>query len=716
MNKNKSLLLLCLITSGLTFNTLPVSAEEPGTTPETSEPENSESDELNPMFPPSKISNPILSEVELGVGYISDDSWRFGRYNGMKDEGAYVNGNIDITEFWESVYFLNVKGRNLGLDSRYLEIEGGKQGAYEVFLEYDRIPSYKSNTVKSPFYGIGSNNLTLPAGFNIDNDLNANQKEFNLKTRRERFVAGLELIPAQRWQFEVDFGHENKTGLDITGAAIAGSANQLIRNTTTALIPEPIDYDTNTVNATLSYIGDKGQMDLTYHMSLFENDHDNLSWDNPFFNTTPGYTTGNMSLAPDNEFHQLAISGSYNLPYKSRISGLFASGRMTQDDDFQPYTSNTALLTPLPQSSLDGEVWVTNAHVKLVSRPIHKLRLNAEYRYNERDNDTTVNTYDTIVLDGFAGSTVTNRPYSYENQRINLDANYRFNSTFSVHAGYKYNEMDRDYTDAEREQTEEDTFFAKWKIKPHSDVNLALFTEISSRDGDTYKPLANENPDARKYFLADRDRTQYGVSVDYIASESLLLSARAEFNEDDYDDTIIGLTEEYRPTYSLDFSYTPNDKITIYGYYTYENIESDQAGYDYGGTATSNWEADYNDTFHTYGLGFKWQAQDRLELGGDFIYSDSTGEIDMKDVFNPGTENQYPDNETSRTSVRLWANYTYNDNLSYKLSFWYEEYDAENWAYDDVPAYTSNSGILYIEGDDPDYDVNVISLSATYRF
>ena len=733
MNNNKSLVFLCLVTSGISFNmtfaavpeqttpeqTTPEQAASEKTTSEKTEPELSDS-----MFPPSMISKPIFNEVELGFGYVSDDSYKFGRYNGMESEGAFVQGNINVRKFMDDGYFMSIRGTNLGLDSRYLRIEGGQQGNYELFLEYDRTPNYKSDTVKTPFYGVGSNNLTLPPGFDINTNLNANLKEFDLETRRERIGTGLSFIPIQRWQFDVDFSHENKKGLDITGAAMAGppapggGSGNIVGNTTTALIPEPIDYDTNKVNATLSYIGDDGQMDLSYHMSLFKNDDDNLNWQNPF-NT--GYATGNMSLPPDNEFHQLSLTGAYNLPYKSRITGLLSSGRMTQDQDFQPYTTNSGLITTaLPSNSLDGEVWVTNAHLKLISRPIQKLRLNAEFRYNDHDNDTPVESYDYVVLDSRIGTTVTNRPYSYENQRINLDANYRFNSTHSLRGGYKYNEMKRSYTgEEEREETDEDTLFAKWKIKAHTDVALALFTEYSTRDGSNYHPSANENQAMRRFFLADRDRTKYGTSVDYMATERLSLSARAEYNKDDYDGTSIGLKEEAQPTYALDFSYQPNDKVTFYGYYTYERIHSEQAGYDVAsgpGALTTDWEADYDDTFNTYGIGFKWSDLNKLELGGDIVYAKSTGEIDMKDVFNPGTEDQYPDNETSRTSIKLWANYKYNKNMSYKLALWYEDYDEDNWAFDDVPAYTANSGALFLDGDSPDYDATVITLSGTYRF
>ena len=96
-----------------------------------------------------------------------------------------------------------------------------------------------------------------------------------------------------------------------------------------------------------------------------------------------------MSLAPDNEFHQLSLTGGYALPYKSRLTGMVSMGRMTQNQAYNPYTVNSnASPSALPQTSLDGEVWLTNAQLKLTSRPINSLRLNAELRYNERDNKT----------------------------------------------------------------------------------------------------------------------------------------------------------------------------------------------------------------------------------------------------------------------------------------------------------------------------------------
>ena len=712
MKRKTSLLIIYLVASGIMSGLVSGSAFAEDK-PVTEGPSLTEKGE--PIIPEEIISDPIHNEIEIGIGYVSDDAYKFGRYNGMYEKGPFIVGDINIRDFYDDGRFWRVRGTNLGLESRYLRMDGGVQGSYKFFLEYDELPNYKNNTVQSPFIGIGGNILTLPSGFDINTDLDANLNSFELETKRKRAKVGAMFIPKENWQFDIDVSHENKQGVDATGSAIANGTNQMVGNTTIAILPEPIDQDTDIVNATLSYAGDGSQVDLKYQMSLFDNNNNSLSWQDPF---NP-VAAGSMSLAPDNEFHQLSITGGYTLPYKSRLTGLISYGRMTQNQNFQPYTiNNNATTSALPVTSLDGEVWLTNAQLKLTSRPVNRLRLNAELRYNERDNKTPVNTYDYVILDSdnFT-NTATNRPLSYKNNRIKLDANYRFNAITSLRGGYKYDEMKRSYTNAEREDTEENTLFAKWKIKAHSTVDVALFAEASKRDGSDYNSLATENPAMRKYHLADRERTKIGATIDYMATEKLFLSARVDYNKDDYTDSVIGLTEAIQPVYTVDFSYQPRHNITTYGYYTYENIESSQAGSALG-TATADWEADFEDTFDTIGLGAKWTDLGRWEIGADIVYSKSNGASQMKDLFAPGTEGQYPDTKTELTSVKLWTNYNHSKQLSYKLGFWFEDYTADNWAVDGLQPYdplvVENTLLL---GDEAlDYDVYVITLSASYKY
>jgi MtrB/PioB family decaheme-associated outer membrane protein len=680
-------------------------------------------EEAEPLVPEQFISEPVTSEIELGIGYVSDDAYKFGRYNGLQTKGPFLVADIDTENFSEDGRFWNIHGINLGLESRYLRLEGGKQGSHKFFLVWDELPNYKDNTVLTPFLGVGGTNLTLPPGFDINTNLDANLNQFELKTKRERIDAGASFIPKERWQFDVDFSHETKKGVNGTGGAIATTSTQLIGNTYYSLLPEPIDYDTDKVNAILFYTADAGQVELKYHASLFNNTNNSLTWQDPFFPTTGA---GRMSLTPDNEFHQLSLTGGYTLPYKSRLTGVLSTGRMTQNQDFLPYSINGGVP---PRSSLDGEAWLTTAQLKLASRPVTKLRLNAELRYNERDNKTESATYNYVVLDSPVTSTAVNQPYSYKNSKFDLNANYRFNAISSLRGGYRYDQMKRD--NSQREETDENTLFAKWKVKAHTTVDIELYGEASSRDGSEYKTPPGVNPLLRKYNMADRDRTKVGGAIDYMATEKLFLSLRADYNQDDYTDTLVGLTEATQPVVTVDFSYQPRSNITTYGYYTYESIQSSQNGQStttIGGpggpgapaapAGTGDWQADFDDVFDTIGLGAKWTDLGKWDVGADIVYSQSTGNIDMKNLANPGTENQYPDNRTELTSIKLWTDYHYSKKLVYKLGYWYEKYSADNWAIDGFSAYdpTAVENALLFGNTTLDYDVHVITASASYRY
>jgi MtrB/PioB family decaheme-associated outer membrane protein len=679
------------------------------------------------VVPQEFLSEPVYSDIELGIGYVSNDAYYFGRYNGLQTEGPYLVGDIDAREFDEDGRFWSIRGTNLGLESRYLRLEGGKQGSHKFFLEWSELPNYRNNTGFTPFNGDGTDNLTLPPDYTGTSDINSSLHGFDVETKRDRVTAGASFVAKQRWLFDVDFSHENKQGVEVLGGATITASGSMLGGTYTSLLPEPIDYDTNLVNATLSYVGDAGQLDLAYHASFFDNAYASLTWQDPFSQST-GVSAGSMALAPDNEFHQLSLTGGYSLPYRSRLTGVLSVGRMTQNQQFQPYTISGIPTTPLPADSLDGEVWLTNAQLKLSSRPITKLRINADLRYNERDNQTPVNTYGYVILDGRAGSGVTNNPFSYENSRFDLDANYRFNAVASLLGGYKYNRMKRSNFDAGREETDENTLFAKFKLKPHATVDLELSGEASSRDGSAFESPGYQNPLMRKYNLADRDRTMVGAMIGYMATDKLYLGARADYAEDDYTETEIGLTEANQTTATVDFSYAPVNDLSTYGYYTWDNIQSSQLGEDVtqsgggpGGGAiptTGSWQADFDDTFNTVGVGANWTNLGRWGLGVDLIYSKAVNQIDMEHGDPSIVEDQFPNNLTEMYSIKLWTDYEHSKRLVYKFGYWYEEYIVDNWAYDGLEPYDPNAvaNTLLLGNTTMDYDVSVFTVSASYKF
>jgi MtrB/PioB family decaheme-associated outer membrane protein len=391
-------------------------------------------------------------------------------------------------------------------------------------------------------------------------------------------------------------------------------------------------------------------------------------------------------------------------------------GRLTQNENFEPYAFAPGPVDPaLPRDSLDGEVWLTTAQLKLLSRPMPRLRLDAALRYDERNSDTPVDTYEYVGRGPIGTQAVENNPLSYKHYRADLGAKYRIRPNMSLLGGYEYDRMSRDYQDAERDRTEENTLSAKWKLQPHATVDLALYAEAGRRDGSNYRVPEGENPALRKYYLADRDRTRVGTSVDYLPGDTLSIAAGATYSKDDYRNSEIGLTDATQPTYTLEVSYRPRQDTTTYASFTREEIRSRQAGSE-AGTATPDWKADFDDTVNTYGAGAKITGiRVKWDVGADIVYTDSTGDIDMKNLVPGGEVTPYPDLKTELTSVKLWTLYRYRKDLALRLTYWYQKYSADNWALDDLQP-NSVPGLLLFGEDTQDYDVHAVSASAVFQF
>lgn len=654
------------------------------------------------VAPALDMSEPNYSEVELGFGFVTDDAFRMGRYTGLTEKGIFLLGNVNAHRHDTDGTYWKALGTNIGLDSRYLRFESGSQGEFDYYLEYDQLPNNKSDSARTLFNGVGGPTLTLGGGLT----------PFDIETERQRLSVGGSLSSRKNWKFNVAYRHETKEGTDKAGGAILYNFTQALNNTNAALLPEPVDYQTDQVDVSLQYARAKMQFELAYHMSLFDNGEHALTWEDPF---SPA-SFGSQALAPDNQFHQLTATLGYQLPWKSRVTGVFSTGLMTQDQDFQPYSVNPGAGGVLPRTSLDGEVWLTSVQLKLASRPLPKLRLNASYRFNERDNDSSIATYVPVIADFQSSGTVQNRPLSYQRNRFDLTANYRIKTGMSLRGGYKHDAMSRDYVAAEREDTDENTVFAKWKLKPHADVNLALYGEASERDGSNYQAPANENPALRKYHLADRNRTKLGASVDYLPADNLSMVFSADYIEDDYENSLVGLTSAREPSYTLDLSYQPTLNITTNAFYTRQDIESEQYGWSGSAVPVRDWKAEFDDIVHTFGIGTTvTQIRNKWDVGADLTWSLVSGESTLTDFAAPGLADQFPDLDTRFASLNVWALYRYRHNLAIKLGYRFEDYDADNWAYDGVTE-TSVNKIQLLGESTQDYSNSVIAASMVYQF
>ena len=647
-------------------------------------------------------------EVEIGAAYVSDDSFKFGEYTGLVDKGAYFIGNADARYRGEDAGYMDLLIRDLGLEMRSIGIEGGRQGKYKLFLRYDEIPHYISDTAMTPYLGTGSNALTLPPGWARApttagmTDLNSSLRQVDLKTKRKRVDVGMAYTPS-KWEYKVKYRHEVKDGQIATAGAFFFDAAQLIK---------PVDYVTDQVDASVFYNSEKVQTSLAYYGSFFKNNNDSLTWQNAYTSAF-GADSGQLALEPDNQFNQFILSGGFHLGDATLASAEVAMGRMEQNDSFLPYTTNTGLagVNPLPSNSLNGVVDTLTANLNLVSQISEKWRLNAAYTYNDRDNKTPQLTFDSWVsTDINVNGPRTTLPYSFTENDFKINADYRLVRSTKLAFGYDYDTMERTYQEVDK--TKENTFWGAATVRAR-DTDLIVKIAKGVRDVSNYTPVPEiqppENPLLRKYNMADRERLLSKMHVSILPVETITLGLSVDYATDDYTDSQIGLIDGSEFSVHADAAMMLGESTNLHFFIGQQKIESSQAGSQT--LSTPDWYADNNDTITTAGIGLTQVINEQLDIGADFTVSRSVGEVTV----TSGIPYVYPDNVTNLDSLKLYANYRLKEDISLYLGYWYESYDSSNWALDGVTPDTIPN-VLSLGIQSPSYDVSVVALSLRYQF
>lgn len=649
-------------------------------------------------------------EVELGAGYVSEDSAKFGEYNGLDQQGAFAIGGGLMRYRDENGEYLDLRARNLGLDTRSLDVEGGHQGKYRLFLNYREIPHNISDTTRTPYLGTGGNSLQLPSGWVPAGStagmtqLNSSLRDVNLETQRKRLGLGLSFIPASNWETAVNFRHEIKDGKK-------GSAGSFFFNS--AQLVEPVDYETNELEVSATYTTGKWQSRLAYYGSFFNNHDQSLTWQNAYNPIVPGADAGQLALPPDNQFNQILLTSGYQLTARTRISGDVALGRMEQNEDLLPATLNPNISVNLPENSAHAKVDTLAANLKVDSAVTDRLRLNASWRYDDRNNKTPEEVFSPVTTDSFTGAQRRNLPYSYTDITGKLGADYRIGARTRLAGGYDYGKKER--THQEVDNTTEDTFWARFSVRASDNIDFALKAAHADRSNSGYNPFSEvdseENPLMRKFNLADRERNTAGVHASIIPNERITIDLSVDLSSDDYTNSLVGLTESQEADFNVDMSVLVTEVTSMHLFAGRQQIKSKQAGSQ--SFSTPDWTAKTNDTFDSFGIGVKHQLlKNKLDVGADYVLARSTGKTDV-DAGTP--DGNFPDLKTDLHSVKLFADYRLKQNMTLHTAYWYEHYNAKDWAVDNVAPDTIPNVISYGE-EAPHYGVHAVMVSARYRF
>jgi MtrB/PioB family decaheme-associated outer membrane protein len=359
-----------------------------------------------------------VAEATVGSSYVSDDAATFGDATGYDAKGGY----LEIAGHGHqatATHRLDWRVEDLGVDSRRIEIDGASTGTFDYRLSYRQLPRHRFDTTRTIFSHTGDNLLALPPAWTVAGttagltDLAASLVSRDIEGERQVFALGGGYRPTSRFRLFADFERQENDGTSVQGAPYFTHAS---------LLPRYFDYRTDQVDAGIRYDAERGYLKLAYYGSFFDNRFDAIRWQSPF-TTAPGAEQSALAEAPDNDFQQLVLTGSYRAAmFDTRISFSAAMGRGQQNEVLLPYTTNANLLTaPLPVSALDGEIDTTNLALTVTARPLPKARVKLAVRVDERDNRTPSLAWSRVIADSFlSGESDLNRPYGYERLRMNL--------------------------------------------------------------------------------------------------------------------------------------------------------------------------------------------------------------------------------------------------------------------------------------------------------
>jgi MtrB/PioB family decaheme-associated outer membrane protein len=651
-------------------------------------------------------------DIRAGLGYVTSDDYRFGDYTGLDDSGLYLSGDVFARYWGEDAEFIRFDGYRLGQDSRAMFLKGGKQGMYKVRASYQGITRKIFDTTSTPYLGSGHDTLSLPAGWvrapttQGMTQLGSSSQGVKIERDWDIYSVGAGYTPTSNWTFDANFRRQERDGKAVSSGSFFFDS---------AMFASPVDDATDEVEVSASYSADYWQVNLSYLGSFYDNDNSSLTWDNAYTAGAPGADTGRMALAPDNDSHQVTLAGSMTLPRSTILNGAISLGRMEQDENFLPYTSNALIATGvLPRNSANAKVDTTNVNLRAVSSPWKKVTLQGEFRYNERDNKTSENTYNYVVTDLFNSTdSASNVAYDYERYDYRLRGEYRLPARTRLYAGYDYERDERNSQERDKTTTDRVWAQARAKIPEIADVNFKIYTE--ERDGSSYKTIINvpdpENPLMRKFNMANRDRDGFKVHASTYASERFNLGIEYEYNEDDYNDSFIGLTKTRYKRYGFEASYLFPGNISLYTSFYKENIKARQANSQ--SFSGPDWGGKTEDIFYTNTTGIRYpDFLGHVDVSLEYNSARSNGETTND---TSGLASEFPNLNSTLNQLKLGVEYPYNKSLTFGFNYMYESFETDDWMLEGVgPATVPN--LLSLGADPYDDHTHVFFVGLRYVF
>ena len=639
------------------------------------------------------LKNPTNSIEIGGVSASGGTNNKYGEYTGITRDGQYLNGGFDVrggTAYGKEgeeggTYRWYFKGSDLGLTSRSASAGASDQGSWDLKFNYDALTHSTTTGYQTPFTGVmGGNSWTLPNGTLATNanpglglaGVSATKySPMDVSNTRQNLTINGNYIINSGMDLTFEYNHLIQTGAKLQGFGTQTGYGNTAGNTAVAngvaIIPVPTNSTTDTINLSANWKGSDYRYSLAYNGSFFRNGYSSVNID-PFYASAAGtYATQTLSLAPSNDFHQLSLSGGYDFSSKQKMTANFSMSTNTQNS---PFVNTDVYIGTPPSTSMNGLVNTTHADIKYVDQTTKDLTLNAQVKYDERDNLTQAQTYSFASLDGGGSSGLShiadysNTPLSTRKELIQLSADYKIDKTQAAGVTYAYENIHRwcnQYAPSyfvtaaapsgvtaanlinqsvnancvlvpTSQENKLDTFY---KVKFTDDFNLRFGYSYAHRivdvDQNAYAAfLASATPGSNTSssglnggsyigfvpgFEASRVEQTAKVSSNMQLTDELSLTIGGKYTYQGYDANIYGLQSGDVWSANVDLAYAYSEDGVASAYLTRQHRDRYTSSYN----VNYLWGNVLNDDDITVGFGFKQKdlMSGRLTLTGDLTYS-----------------------------------------------------------------------------------------------
>lgn len=385
--------------------------------------------ELPPAIPKpeavKKFANGWEYSGSLEFGYIGGDAdERSAQFRTYSDPGneAHVNTFNFTMRQPKTGHFVELTGGGAARDDQYYGVEFGRVNDWKVKLYYSEIPHVFTDRYGRLWNGVGTGNLTLLPGLTPGGTAStaadnaavqaaalANQNT-TLALKRERMGARLDVNLWTNWKGYLSYALEKRQG-----SRPLGSVWGLGGGTAPIEVPEPVDYDTEDILAGLMFADGLTALNLRFSASLFKNNIDTLTFQEPYriappagVTTNPAvgaYTQGRIDLTPSNTAYNLRAEFTRKLPdfHRGFLSLALSAGEWRQDDSLIPYTHIPGVALPnvtllpgggwdtvgsLSRRSTNAKIETRLADLTLSLNPTAALNVKLKGRFHETKNAT----------------------------------------------------------------------------------------------------------------------------------------------------------------------------------------------------------------------------------------------------------------------------------------------------------------------------------------